>query len=254
MKITAGPVKGLHRHLETSPDLGPHRSLSAMSSLSTTEKTPPGRRPALLYTFISFIALGGLIAFYGTSVFDFDSFSQSFSSPVPEQSLKPATTIIYNSVDTPITLVQEEFTPHQSSSVPGGFEHALTQPATVSPTIPSSTNTPIPPQASKSSTTNIDYTDPFNITRNVYYGSTPSNAVLIDRPLAGRNSQDSRGGRTIRNDLLLHQSRPNPLSSLLQNILPRPFPTKRPPRELHQDPNDESFPVRIRQCHSNLDH
>jgi hypothetical protein len=168
------PEKGLHRHKgEISSQSSPPRSLSPMSSIPLSEKTPPGRRPALLYTFISFIALGGLVAFYCTSLFDFDSFSQSITSPIKEESLKPATTVIHFDSDTVVTVVPEEFNPDPSViSVADVLNHVPSQPIVSAIPSPSNTQISTAPDSSELSTTDIDFTDPLNITRNVFYGTS----------------------------------------------------------------------------------
>jgi len=177
MENRAGPQKGLHRppHIKSS-NLGWPRpflilSLSAMSSFPQREETQTGRRPALLYTFISIIALGGLLAFYCTSFFDFGSFSQSFSPPVSEEPvIKPATTVISMHAGSAITVVPEEFSPHTTSSITVIVDHVPSQPTVSAILHPISTPSPAAADVLHASTTDIDFTDPFNVTRNVFYG------------------------------------------------------------------------------------
>lgn len=86
--------------------------------------------------------------------------------------MKPVTTVISVHSGRPITVVQEEFSPHApTSSAAEVVDHVPSQP-TVS-AIPPPASTPIleVPEILKSSSSDIDFTDPFNITRNVFYGS-----------------------------------------------------------------------------------
>ncbi len=137
-----------------------------MPSLPKIEKEPPRRRHALFFTFASFIALGVLFAFYFTSVFDFQWQSSGWpSSPVKqEETLKPASTVIHFHSDTPITVVAEEFDPHSTVvSVASSTIPPL-------PAAPSNTQKSQAPPKPTPSETAVDFTDPFNITRNVFYG------------------------------------------------------------------------------------
>lgn len=157
-----------------------------MSSLPKGSTEPPRRRHALFFTFISFIALGGLVAFYFTSVFEFHGQSWDwFSSPVEQDALKPQSTVIRFHSDVPITVVAEEFVPYPT---------VVSVASTATPSPPSS-NTPKPHEAPSPAPyqTAVDFTDPFNITRNVFYGISIQYR-LIDRSLAGRDSPNGNRG------------------------------------------------------------
>jgi hypothetical protein len=110
--------------------------------------------------FASFIALGGLFAFYFTGVFHLQWQALDLSSsPVEQEPLKPQSTVIHLHSGTRITAVAEEFNPHPT---------LLSSPTI--PPLPENTQNSRPPPEPTPSTTAIDFTDPFNITRNVFYG------------------------------------------------------------------------------------
>jgi len=137
-----------------------------MFSLPKRQNEPPRRRHSLFFLFASFIALGGLFAFYFTGAFHLQWQALDLSSfPVEQEALKPQSTVIHLHSGTQITAVAEEFDPH-------GHPTLL---SVAAPTIPPPAKTQTsraPPKPTPSTTAAVDFTDPLNITRSVFYGTS----------------------------------------------------------------------------------
>jgi hypothetical protein len=74
----------------------------------------------------------------------------------------------------------------------------------------------------------VDYTDPLDITRNVFYGY--SFFVLTDsRTMARRYPTECNCQRRLQVNILLHIPRSIPVSSLFPGDVPRSLPSNHPP-------------------------